>query len=164
MPRVFLGLGTNVGDRIGFLRAGVGRLRNIETLDIRRFSPIYETEPVGKKDQDPFLNVVVECFSDCDPRNLMPMLKEVERATGRRPRGRWEPRELDLDILYVGDLVITSPEVRVPHPEIPNRRFVLEPLCELAPLFNDPLRGTRLLDLLAVCPGNEQVTRIIDTI
>ena len=91
-------------------------------------------------------------------------MREIERSAGTKSRGRWEPRELDIGILYCGDMVVTSPLVRIPHPEIPRRRFVLTPLADLAPLFPDPLRGRRIVDLLAECPGNEQVRRFMDTI
>ncbi len=162
MARLFIGLGSNLGDRLGYLREGVSRLRGMDCLAVREVSPVYETDPVGKKDQGRFLNAVAGCRSECEPRNLIALLKEVERTVGRKDRGRWEPRELDLDILYYGDLVLTRSEVRIPHPEILVRRFVLRPLADIAPLFPDPLRGKRVEQLLAVCPGSEQVTRILD--
>ena len=163
MSRLFLGIGSNLGDRLAFLRAGCERLRNTDALCVLRVSPLYETDPIGKTDQGAFLNGVIECLSECDPRNLMSILREIERSVGRVARGRWEPRELDIDILYYGDLVISSSIVSIPHPEIPHRRFVLQPLCDLAPGFPDPLRGTRIMDLLMACRGTEQVKRILDT-
>ena len=164
MARLFLGLGSNLEDRLGFLRSGLDRLRDVELLQVVRCSSVYETEPVGKTDQGPFLNAVVECMCECEPRNLMSILREIERSAGRKQRGRWEPRELDIDLLYYGDMVITSALVKIPHPEIPHRRFVLEPLAEIAPGFPDPLRGKRIGDLLAAVTGPEQVKRILDTI
>ncbi len=164
MRRIFLGLGSNLDDRMGYLRAAVARLRDTDCLSVERCSSVYETSPVGKTDQGHFLNAVVDCRSNCDPRNLVPVLKEIERSLGRRHRGRWEPREIDIDLLFCGDLVITSREVIVPHPELRRRRFVLEPLTELAPLFPDPMRGARVVDLLHACGGSEQVKRILDTL
>ena len=162
MPRLFIGIGSNLGDRIESLRSGVTRLRDTDCLSVVRCSSVYETEPVGKKDQGPFLNAVVECASSCEPGNLLSVLREIERQCGRKERGRWEPRELDLDILFYGDLVLTTAALRIPHPEVPRRRFVLEPLSEIAPRFPDPLRGNRVIDMLRDCPGSEQVTRIKD--
>ena len=162
MPRLFIGLGSNLGDRLAHLRAGVEGLRRLDAIAVRRLSPVYETDPVGKTDQGPFLNAVAECWSDCDARTIITLLKKIEREAGRTDRGRWEPRELDLDILFYGDAVLTRSEVRIPHPEIPHRRFVLRPLADIAPLFPDPLRGKRIDQLLAVCAGTEQVKRILD--
>jgi 2-amino-4-hydroxy-6-hydroxymethyldihydropteridine diphosphokinase len=164
MAVVFLGLGSNIGDRLEFLRAGMKRIRAIDMLEVVTCSSVYETEPVGQKNQGTFLNAVVKCRSECDPRNLMPILMEVERMAGRKKRERWGPRELDIDILYCGDMVVTSRVVRIPHPEIPHRRFVLAPLAEIAPDFPDPLRGSRVKDLLRRCPGNERLKKIMDKI
>jgi len=162
MARLFIGMGSNLGDRLASLRSALTRLRDTDCLSVVRCSSVYETEPVGKKDQGPFLNAVVECASGCEPRNLLSVLREIERQSGRQERGKWEPRELDLDILFYGDLVLTTDVLRIPHPQVPHRRFVLEPLAEIAPGFPDPLRGTRISDMLRACPGTEQVTRILD--
>lgn len=129
----------------------------MEGLIVVRISGVYETEPVGIKEQAAFLNAVLEGWSALHPIDLIGRLKEIEQKIGRTTSVRWGPREIDIDILYAGDLVVASPAVRVPHPEAPNRRFVLVPLAELAPGFPDPLTGRRLSDLLTACPGTEAV-------
>jgi 2-amino-4-hydroxy-6-hydroxymethyldihydropteridine diphosphokinase len=164
MSRVFLGLGSNVGDRLGYLRTAVGRLRAVEPLRIIAVSPVYETEPVGKKDQREFLNLVLGCESDCDPRNLAAIVREIERLVGRTPGGQWGPREIDIDILYTGDSVVTSIPVRIPHPRARHRKFVLVPMCDISPSFPDPLTGKRMIDLLRECPGEERIRKSEETL
>lgn len=155
--RCFIGLGSNTGDRVGFLRSAVSELRSMLDLEVRRTSSVYETEPVGRKDQPDFLNAVAEVWTDLAPAELLRRLKEVERRLGRTASERWGPREIDLDLLFWGDQMLTGPPVDVPHPEVRNRRFVLAPLSEVAPLVTDPRTGRRFIDLLQSCPGTERV-------
>jgi 2-amino-4-hydroxy-6-hydroxymethyldihydropteridine diphosphokinase len=161
MPtRVFMSLGSNLGDRLLYLRSGLVRLRDLESLAVRRVSSVYRTEAVGGRTDKEFLNAVVECETECDLRNVLPILKGIERTAGRVERHRWGDRELDIDMLYGGDTVLTTVTMKVPHPEVPRRRFVFVPLCELAPGFVDPLTGKRMIDLLRECPGKERVEAI----
>jgi 2-amino-4-hydroxy-6-hydroxymethyldihydropteridine diphosphokinase len=160
LTRCFIGLGSNSGDRIAYLRGAVTELRAMLDLDVRRTSGIYETEPVGKKDQPDFLNAAVEVWTNLRPATLLLRLKQVEQRLGRTPAERWGPREIDLDLLFWGDQMLTGPPVDVPHPEARHRRFVLAPLAEIAPLATDPRTGRRFIDLLAACPGQERVALI----
>jgi len=132
MERIFLGLGSNLGDRSANLRAAVSHLRKAGVHPTRS-SSCYETEPVGPQDQGKFLNAVIEVRSSLEPRELLDLCKEIERRLGRQPTIRWGPRLIDIDILLWGDRVIDEPDLRVPHPEMPNRAFVLAPLDEIAP-------------------------------
>jgi 2-amino-4-hydroxy-6-hydroxymethyldihydropteridine diphosphokinase len=160
VARCFIGLGSNTGDRIGFLRAAVTELRSMLDLEVRKVSSCYETEPVGKKNQRDFLNAVAELRTSLSPAMLLQRLKIVEQRLGRTATERWGPREIDLDLLFWGDQMLTGPPIDVPHPEVRNRRFVLTPLAEIAPMATDPRTGKRFIDLLEACPGQERVVAI----
>ncbi|MBI2710830.1 MAG: 2-amino-4-hydroxy-6-hydroxymethyldihydropteridine diphosphokinase [Actinobacteria bacterium] len=134
MTRAFLGLGTNLGDRVQNLRQGVASLsRPGSGVSVVGVSPVYETEPVGGPEQGPFLNVVVEVDSAIDPRRLLALAMRVEREAGRVRDVRWGPRTLDVDVLWIDGVRLDEPELTVPHPRLWERRFVLAPLAELAP-------------------------------
>jgi 2-amino-4-hydroxy-6-hydroxymethyldihydropteridine diphosphokinase len=133
----YVGLGSNLGDREATIR------RAAVLIDARRLSTIRETEPWGYADQPHFLNAVAELETSLGPRPLLERLLEVERELGRERTGRrWGPRTIDLDLLLYGDLAVDEPELTVPHPRLPERLFVLEPLAELAPARKIPGNGT----------------------
>jgi 2-amino-4-hydroxy-6-hydroxymethyldihydropteridine diphosphokinase len=137
--RAFLGLGSNLGDRGGQLRRAVASLPDVVAV-----SRVYVTEPVGgPPGQDPYLNLVVELDTDLGPRDLLREGKRLEKDAGRPPTGvRWGPRPLDVDVLLVDDLAVDEPDLVIPHPRMWQRRFVTEPLRELAPeLVPDDVRG-----------------------
>jgi 2-amino-4-hydroxy-6-hydroxymethyldihydropteridine diphosphokinase len=130
--RAFIGLGSNLGDRLAALRRGVAQLK--EGGDVTAVSPLYETEPVGgPQDQGAFLNVVVELATADTPRQLLARCQALEEAAQRVRTVRFGPRTLDADVLLVGDLVVDEPDLIVPHPRMWERRFVLAPLADLAP-------------------------------
>jgi 2-amino-4-hydroxy-6-hydroxymethyldihydropteridine diphosphokinase len=137
---VYIGLGSNLGDRAANLRAARERIAAPD-LRVLRESSIYETAPRDVEDQPWFLNQVIECETDLFPRQLLARLQKIERAMGRKRRIAKGPREIDLDILLYGEAVVKSPELEVPHPRLSERRFVLEPLAELVPDKKHP--GTR---------------------
>jgi 2-amino-4-hydroxy-6-hydroxymethyldihydropteridine diphosphokinase len=143
MVRAFVGLGSNLGDREGTLRAAVGRLRGLSATQVLRVSTLRNTEPVGYVDQPRFLNGVVELETELPAHELLDALLNLERGFGRDrsaspPRG---PRTLDLDLLLYGDEEIVQPGLEVPHPRLHERRFVLEPLAELDPSLEVPGKG-----------------------
>ena len=129
--RAFLGLGSNMGDRRANLRQGVDLLQRHG--DVVAVSPLYETSPVGGPPQDPYLNVVVELLTEADPHQLLARCQEMEAAAGRQRAVRFGPRTLDADVLLVGDETVHDEDLVVPHPRMWERRFVLEPLSDLAP-------------------------------
>ena len=145
----YIGLGSNLGDRRAIIAAA------LELLRPRRVSAILETEPVGKTDQPRFLNAVAEIETDLPPPDLLGRLLDVERGLGR-VRGadapRWGPRLIDLDLLLYGDEQVRSESLRVPHPELHRRRFVLEGLSELCPERSVPGLGRTVRELLESCP------------
>lgn len=127
--RVFLGFGSNLGDRRRNL------LDAVESLSGRvAVSQVYETEPVGgPSGQEPYLNCVVELRTSLSPRQLLGVCHRLEAAAGRVRNERWGPRTLDVDVLLVGNLIVDEPDLTIPHPRMWDRRFVLAPLAELAP-------------------------------
>jgi 2-amino-4-hydroxy-6-hydroxymethyldihydropteridine diphosphokinase len=131
--RAFIGLGANLGDRVRAIERAISGIAETPGIELVACASLYETEPVGVVDQPWFLNTVVEIGTTLPPRALLARLKRIEIQLGRRPRARWGPREIDLDLLLYGGHRIHEPGLIVPHPELDRRRFVLVPLAELAP-------------------------------
>lgn len=129
-PRAYLGLGSNLGDRLANLRRVVERLRDRGIRPVRS-SRVYETEPVGGPPQPAYLNAVIEVETDLQPRELLAAALEAEAALGRVRAERWGPRTADVDIVTYDDLQIDEPDLRIPHPRAHQRAFVLLPLLEL---------------------------------
>lgn len=137
--RAFLGLGTNLGDRWGYLRAAVRALDD-GPIPLMAVSAVYETDPMGGPDgQGPFLNLVAEVVltEGQDPRHLLVECQRLESLAERVREVRWGPRTLDVDVLWIDGVVLDDPELTVPHPRWRERRFVLAPLAELAPELVD---------------------------
>lgn len=127
--RVLLALGSNLGDRVGYLRAAVAAMPDVEAL-----SSVWETEPVGGPEgQGAYLNMVVELRTSYAPRELLALCRRLEAAAGRERSVYWGPRTLDCDIIWVDGEAVDEPDLHVPHPRYRERAFVLAPLEELAP-------------------------------
>lgn len=156
--RVYLGLGSNLGDRMGNLALAVGRLSQKVTM--MKVSLVYETEPVYYKEQPLFLNAALSAETRLDPFELFHFVKGIEKDLGRQDSFRNAPRPIDIDILFYGDLVIQSQELTIPHPLIAERAFVLVPLVEIAPELVHPLTRKKVSDSLAVIEGLDGVRRI----
>ena len=154
---VYLSLGSNIGDRERNLRDAVELLAEPQ-LQAVRVSSFYETEPLEVRDQPWFLNAVVEAETDLFPKQLLARVQRIEQVLGRRllkPKG---PRTIDIDILLYGGAVIDADELQVPHPRLAERRFVLEPLAELAPNLHHPVTGRTVAEMLLAVTG-QQVRR-----
>jgi 2-amino-4-hydroxy-6-hydroxymethyldihydropteridine diphosphokinase len=144
--RVYLGLGSNLGDRMSNLSTAVERLS--ECAEIRQIALVYETEPVGYEMQPRFLNTAVEALTELEPLLLLRHIKGIEAGMGRKPGFRNAPRPIDIDILFYGSMVVQTPELTIPHPGIAARAFVLAPLSEIAFDLVHPVCETRVGDLL----------------
>ncbi len=141
MPRrAYLGLGANLGDRRASLRRAVAHIRALPGVNLLRASSVYETEPMGVTDQPAFLNMVVEVeIADCLRAGaLLEAVKRIEAEVGRTRRERWGPREIDIDVLLVGEERVQEGDLEVPHPRMWERAFVMVPLAELAPDLAGP--------------------------
>jgi 2-amino-4-hydroxy-6-hydroxymethyldihydropteridine diphosphokinase len=150
MIRVFIGIGSNEGDRLECISRAVRSLAGMPGVRVAQMATIQETEPVGGPPQGPYLNSVVELETDLPPRALLAALQAIERSLGRRPSARrWGPRPIDLDILLYGDRAIEEPGLTIPHPRLAQRRFVLEPLSQLAPDLIHPVLRQSVAALLA---------------
>jgi 2-amino-4-hydroxy-6-hydroxymethyldihydropteridine diphosphokinase len=148
MPRDFIGMGSNLGDRMGHLRTATKLLAARFTLV--RTSSVYESEPMYFEAQGRFLNCAAEIESDAPPRTLLRQLKSIELEVGRTPAPRYGPRVIDLDILlYDGVEIHESEELQIPHPRLAERAFVLLPLVELDPGLTVPPEGSSVAELLA---------------
>jgi 2-amino-4-hydroxy-6-hydroxymethyldihydropteridine diphosphokinase len=157
MYRVFLGLGSNVGNRLGFLNRAVAEINDL--AHIRAASFVYETDPVGIASEHLFLNMVIDLETSLRPPELFPPLKAIERKLGRRPGSHMMDREIDIDILLYDGFSYSDEIVRVPHPQLEHRRFVLEPFKELAPFIVHPTRNQTIASLLRTCRDRSRVVR-----
>jgi 2-amino-4-hydroxy-6-hydroxymethyldihydropteridine diphosphokinase len=155
----YLGLGSNVGDSAGHLRAAIELLR-ASGVEVAAVSSAYVTEPVGEiLDQPDFLNAAIRIRTELDPEALLDLCKAVEAERGRSfDLPRHSPRPLDVDLLLLGDIEQRTERLTLPHPEVTSRRFVLAPLLELDPELTLP-DGMRLADALAALPPDQRVER-----
>jgi 2-amino-4-hydroxy-6-hydroxymethyldihydropteridine diphosphokinase len=150
--RAYLGLGSNLGDRLETLRRAVELLQAREGVRVVRSSSVYETEPVGPP-QPEYLNAVLEVETDLEPRALLRACLDVERELGRQRREPWGPRTIDVDVLTYGELEVDEPDLRIPHPRMGERAFVLVPLGELRGEGQPVATGVRLFAPPLRAPG-----------
>lgn len=158
MADVFIGLGANIGDPETRLRRAVERLG--EALEVVAVSSLYRTEPVGVRDQPSFMNAAIWVRTDMDPSAVHVLLQRLEDEGGRVRDVPMGPRTLDLDLLLYGSSTVDEPGLTVPHPRMAERRFVLEPLVEIAPDVRHPVIGSSLAEVLASLPPAEAVERL----
>lgn len=152
---IFLGLGSNLGDRAKNLKDAI----KLIGLPIVAESAIYETEPVDYLKQPWFLNQVLQCETSFHPLKLLKECQRVENELGRTREISKGPRTIDIDLLFYNDEILSTPELTIPHPGIPQRRFVLIPLNEIAPDFVHPQLNLTVQQLLERCPDNSVVKR-----
>jgi 2-amino-4-hydroxy-6-hydroxymethyldihydropteridine diphosphokinase len=157
-------LGSNLGERAAHLAAALAALRAEPRVRVAAVSAVYETDPLGPPPQGPYLNAAVRLHTRLSARALLDRLLAIEAARGRRRGERWSARSLDLDLLFYGSLVIDEPGLRVPHPHLHERAFVLEPLCEVAPRFVHPLLGRTVEELAARVRDPRAVRRLEEAV
>ena len=155
---VYLSLGSNIGDRENHLREAIRRIGGLGR--VTSISSFYETEPVEVTDQAWFLNCAVALETAIPPARLMLELLGIERGMGRQRNQKKGPRSIDIDILLFGDTVVNTPDVTIPHPAMQQRRFVLEPLAEIAPDLRHPVSNKTVRELLDQLPPGQVVRKI----
>jgi 2-amino-4-hydroxy-6-hydroxymethyldihydropteridine diphosphokinase len=158
---IYLALGSNLDDRVEALRGGLGELAR-RGVCARRVSSLYDTDPVGFLDQPAFLNLVVEVTWEGTPETLLQCCLAAEKVLGRVRTIRDGPRILDIDILLMGDLVLKTKDLEIPHPRMHLRRFVLQPLSEIAPWAEHPLMRLSVHELLAKCVDASGVRKLVE--
>ena len=138
IEKVVLGLGSNIGNRLGNIKKTLNSISLSRNFDILAVSPLYETEPWGFKNQKKFINCAVVCLCRSGPPELLNELIQIEKKAGRKSGNRWMPREIDIDVLFFGQRKFRSKSLIIPHSLIQHRNFVLKPLADLIPEFVHP--------------------------
>lgn len=145
---VYLSLGSNMGDRERYIKGALKMLRQEPAIKCVRVSDLIETEPYGYTDQELFLNAAVELKTLKSPEHMLEVCRRIEKAGNRERSIHWGPRTIDVDILLFGDRVVQTDDLTIPHREMHKRRFVLEPLTQIAPWAEHPVFGKRVIELL----------------
>jgi len=161
MTTAYLALGANLGDRLATFRQTRAALDGQPHIEVTAASALFETEPVGgPAGQGFYLNAVLEIATTLPARELLDVCQTIEEQFGRRREERWGPRTLDIDLLLYGDIVSDDPDLTLPHPRLHLRRFVLVPLCELAPDLRHPRLGQTIRELYARLDDSAEVRRL----
>ena len=159
--KVYLGLGSNLGNREENLRKALSILHETDAIRVKTVSSCYETEPVGPvTDQNDFYNIVVEVETTLSPRELLTRINSAERRLGRARGERWGPRVIDIDILLWDNKILEEEGLKIPHPEMTTRAFVLTPLSEIAPDVIHPTAHKSMAELASQLGGRHRVRRL----
>lgn len=161
MDGIYLLLGTNLGNKLSHLMSAIRFLKE-NHIKIIKFSSIYETEAWGYQQQPSFYNQTVQVSTQLSPEELLVKIKEIEKKIGRTKNEKWKERIIDIDILYYDSEIIQTPDLQIPHPEIPNRKFTLLPISEIAPAFVHPISKKDQVQLLTECRDSLEVIKLIN--
>jgi 2-amino-4-hydroxy-6-hydroxymethyldihydropteridine diphosphokinase len=164
VDRVYLSLGSNLGNREENLKAALSALKDLARTQLTAVSSVFETEPVGERDQPTFLNLAAEIETALAPLELLNACQDIEKAVGRKPTRRWGPRVVDIDLILWGSAVLDTSALVLPHPRFRLRNFVLQPLCEIAADAIDPVTGKSVLELAQSNDASGDVHRLPTTI
>jgi 2-amino-4-hydroxy-6-hydroxymethyldihydropteridine diphosphokinase len=156
MPLAYIGIGSNLGDREFNCKQAIGLLRQ-KGITVSKESSLYETKPWGIRDQPLFLNMAIEIETDLKPFELLRTLKDIENEMGREETFLWGPRIIDLDILLYDNYIVNEKGLRIPHPHMQDREFVLRPLCEIAGDVPHPLLLLSIEELLQRLKSTEKM-------
>ena len=148
MQTVYLGLGSNKGERISYIEKAIEEISGLPETNITVISGIYETEPWGNIEQEDYLNAVIGIQTELNAEDLLKELKSIEKFIGRKENRKWSEREIDIDLLFYGNEIIDKDHMKVPHGQIENRRFVLVPMNEIAPGFMHPVFKKNISQML----------------
>ncbi|MFA6653661.1 MAG: 2-amino-4-hydroxy-6-hydroxymethyldihydropteridine diphosphokinase [Candidatus Delongbacteria bacterium] len=157
--KIILSLGSNVGDRKENINAALSGLMS-SGFDADSVSSYYETEPVGLKEQDDFVNIAVSGTFKGDPEQLIGVIGTIESDLGRVREIKYGPRTIDIDIILFGERKIDTEDLKIPHTEFRNRKFVLVPVCEIEPDAQDPVTGKTVSVLLSECADSSKVSKM----
>ena len=158
--KALIGVGSNLGLAVENCEKAISLLNNSEFIQVTAYSSLYQSEPVGKKDQPWFVNGAVEVSTSLTPEELLQHLLDIEHQFGRKRKEKWGPRIIDLDLLDYDGKIFNSETLTLPHPEMTQRRFVLEPLSEIAGSTIHPLEKKTILDLLKELPQKQLVKKL----
>lgn len=161
MNKVYVAFGTNIGDKINNIEKALKFMED-RGLKITKKSSIHSTEPYGYTDQPEFLNGVVEAETDLNPRQVLETLLQIEKDMGRIREFKWGPRNIDLDIILFNDYVIDEEDLKIPHPDMHNREFVLKPLSEIAPEYIHPIIKKSIKQLLEELKWFDIITQYVE--
>ena len=156
----FIGLGSNQGERIKNCEQAIEEILKLEGGFLLSRSSWYDSEPWGWEDQDWFINGVIQISTEFCPEELLTKFKEIEKSLGRKNKKKWRPRVIDIDILFYDDLSLESPKMKIPHPRILERNFVLIPFAEIAPQFVHPVLKKTIKELLDTSPDQKKVVKV----
>jgi 2-amino-4-hydroxy-6-hydroxymethyldihydropteridine diphosphokinase len=156
MTKTYLLLGSNMGNREAFLSKALTEI-DATIGKISKKSKIYQTEPWGEKEQEDFLNIAIEVETKLKPKKILEKIHEIEKLLDREETYKWGPREIDIDILFYGEEMISEVDLTIPHPFIHERKFTLIPLAEIAPELYHPIMGANIMDLLLECEDQSEV-------
>jgi 2-amino-4-hydroxy-6-hydroxymethyldihydropteridine diphosphokinase len=157
LAKTYLSLGSNLGNKLRFLKEAISKIGESNKIAINRVSSVYETQPVGYEEQEWFLNLVIEIKTSLVPRDLLDHVLSVEDQMGRKREIKWGPRNIDIDILLYDNQVMQSDRLTLPHPRMHERRFVLLPLAEIAPQLIHPQLKKSVKELLEGCEDKSKV-------
>ncbi len=160
----YIGLGSNKGDRLAYLRDAVEKLNEVPGCAVDAASSVYETKPYGYKEQANFFNAAVKISTGLSFEDLLSGLKQIEREIGRVKSTKWGPREIDLDLLFYNSLIYSDERLTIPHKEIQYRDFVLVPLCELSPELVHPALNVKICNICIEEPGLCIIRKLPDKI
>jgi len=159
MEDIYLSMGSNVGNREIYLLGAIDEFKSDNFIKIKNISSVFETEPIGVINQPLFLNLALNIKTGYSPEELLNVCKNIEKKLGRVSRNKWHEREIDIDIIFFNDMIIDTDNLKIPHPELYNRQFVLVPLSEIAPDFKCPKTMESIKQILFRCPDKTEIKK-----